>query len=82
MGKLHHAPISIDSLLYGYTYKVAPCRQGRGVLCFLQSAAFLCLMDAFYPVDIMHVVWNNIYIKNWASSSLDTLSNLYLPMCN
>ncbi len=53
MGKLHHAPISIDSLLYGYTYKVAPCRQGREVLCFLQSAAFVCLMDAFYPVDIM-----------------------------
>lgn len=53
MGKLHHAPISIDPLLYGYTYKVAPCRQGKGVLCYLQSAAFLCLMDTFYPVDIM-----------------------------
>jgi len=53
MGKLHHAPISIDSLLYGYTNKVAPCRQGKEGLCFFQSAAFLYVMDKFKPMDII-----------------------------
>lgn len=53
MGKLHHASISIDPLQYGYTYKVPPCEQGKGVLCFLQSAAFLYLMDTFWPMDII-----------------------------
>lgn len=51
MGKLHHAPISIDPLLYGYTSKVAPSQQKRRVLYFFQLTAFLYLMETSKSVD-------------------------------
>ncbi len=36
----------------------------------------------YFKKKASHMVWNNTYIQNWASSSLDALYHLYLPMCN